>query len=230
VNRPPRARSVAAAVLAVVGLGSSVALVAFLARQVALERERAVRSDTDVRGARNQLQTVRAQLKESREETSRVAENRTREADVAEAETGALRRDLAEARREREDWRGRYRAAASERDRAAEESLAARRDIELLRDDLARAGRRSAAATEALKTKTAEAEAAQQRLAAMTERTSSLLRPLFQDLRSPDGSIRVRAHEALCAFAGRPLPYRSSGTAEEREADAAAIEAEWGGK
>lgn len=220
----------AAAVVAVVGLGSSILLVGFLARQVAVERDKGVRSSTDERGARNQLGTVRAQLKDSREETARIAGNRAREAGVAEAETGALRRDLADARREREEWRNRYRTAAAERDRAAEELLAARRDLELLRDDVARAGRKSEAAGESAKARAAEAAEAQRRLSAMTERVAFLLRPLFQDLRSPDGSIRVRAHEALCSYAGRELAYRPGGLPEEREADAKAIEAELIGK
>ncbi len=216
----------AAAVVAVVGLGSSILLVGFLARQVAVERDRGIRSSTDERGARIQLKTVQGQLREAREETARIAANRAREAGVAEAETGALRRDLAEARREREEWRNRYRAAAAERDRAVEELLAARRDIELLRDDAARSGRRSEAAAEDARARSEEAAEAARRLVAVTERVAFLLRPLLQDLRSPDGTIRVRAHEALCAYAGRELAYRPGGAAEEREADAAAIEAE----
>jgi len=230
VSRRPRARSLAAAIVAVVGLGSSVLLVGFLARQVAVERDKASRSSSDERGVRNQLGTIRSQLKETREDAARIAENRAREAGVAEAETGALRRDLADARREREDWRNRYRAAAAERDRASEELLAARRDIELLRDDVARAGQRSSAAAEAAKARAAEAVESQRRLSAMTDRVASLLRPLFQDLRSPDGSIRIRAHEALCSFAGRDLPYRAGGPIEEREADAKAIEADLTGQ
>ena len=216
----------AAAVVAVVGLGSSILLVGFLARQVALERDRGSRSATDNKGARLQLKTVQGQLRESREEAARIAGNRAREAGVAEAETGALRRDLAEARREREEWRDRYRAAAAERDRAVEELLSARRDLELLRDDAARSGLRSEEAADAAKARAAEAADAGHRFAAMKERVAFLLRPLLQDLRSPDGTIRVRAHEALCEFAGRELAYRPGGLPEEREADAAAIEAE----
>ena len=44
-------------------------------------------------------------------------------------------------------------------------------------------------------------------------------------VRSPDGSLRVRAHEALCAFAGRNLPFRPNGTPEQIEEDARGIEA-----
>jgi chromosome segregation ATPase len=230
MSHQPRARSLAAAVVAVAGLGSSVVLVGFLARQVAVERDRAARSTTDERGVRNQLGTVKEQLKESREESSRLAENRTRESGIAEAEIMALRRDLADARREREEWRGKYRVAAAERDRAAEELLAARRDAELLRDDVARSGERAAAAAENAKGKAAAADDAARRLQEGRERVAALLRPLFQDLRSPDGTIRVRAHEALCQFAGRELPYRPGAPAEEREADAMAIEEVLSGK
>ena len=55
-------------------------------------------------------------------------------------------------------------------------------------------------------------------------REAALLRPLLQDLRSGDGTVRVRAHEALCAWAGKDLPFRANGSDAEREADAAAIE------
>jgi chromosome segregation ATPase len=223
VSHRPRARSLAAAV-------SSVVLVGFLARQVAVERDRSGRATTEERGAKSMLRGVQGQLRETRDEAARTAENRAREASVAEAEIGSLRRDLADARREREEWRNKYRAAAAERDRAAEDLQAALRDIELLRDDVARSGQRAGAAGEAAKTRAAEAAEAQQRLAVMKERVASLLRPLFQDLRSPDGSIRVRAHEALCAFAGRDFAYRAGAPAEERESDAKAIEDELVGK
>jgi chromosome segregation ATPase len=206
------------------GLAGSVLLVGYLARRIALERERTVRSETDERGAKAQLQTVRFQLKEARGELARMEEDRARRASVVEGEMGALRRALAEAQKERDAFREKYRTASGDRDRAMEDLLAARRDLELLRNDLARATARAAAAAASARARTEEAEEARLRLAESTARVEALLGPLLQDLRSPDGSIRVRAHEALCAFAGKQLEFRAGGTPEEIEADAKAIE------
>jgi hypothetical protein len=221
----PRHRSAGASVVVYLGLAASVLLVGYLARQVALERERKIRSETDERGARAQLNTIRFQLKSAKEGLARLEEDRARRGSVVEGEMATLRRALAEAQKDRDAWREKYIAAATERDRANGDLLALRRDQELFRNDLARAGARAVAAETAAKARTAEAEEARLRLAETTARVEALVRPLLQDLRSPDGSIRVRAHEALCAFAGRALDYRPSGTAEEVEADAKAIEA-----
>jgi hypothetical protein len=225
IPRAPRNRSTGASVVVYLGLAASVLLVGWLARRVALEKERKIRSETDERGARAQLNNVRFQLKSAKEELARHEEDRARRASVVEGELGALRRALADAQRDRDSWREKYIAAAAERDRANGDLLAVRRDLEFLRNDLARAGARAAAAEEASKTCTAQAEEARLRLAEAVARVEALVRPLLQDLRSPDGSIRVRAHEALCAFAGKPLDYRPGGTPEEVEADAKAIEA-----
>jgi chromosome segregation ATPase len=205
-------------------MGASVTLVGYLAREVAHAREKTVRFETDQRGAVAQLQTVRGQLKDAKEELARLEEDRARRARVVEGETGALHRELADARKERDALLGKYRAAAADRDRAAEDLLAARRELDGMRTDLAKAGDRTAATEATAKARTAEAEEARRRLAETATRVEALVRPLLQDLRSPDGSIRVRAHEALCAFAGRDLPFRTNGTPEEREADAIALE------
>lgn len=226
----PRNRSAGASAVVYVGLAASVLLVGYLARQVAAERERKIRSETDERGARAQLNTIRFQLKSAKEELARVEDDRARRGSVVEGELSTLRRSLADAQKDRDTWREKYIAAAAERDRANGDLLALRRDQEFFRNDLARAGARATTAETAAKARTAEAEEARVRLSETTARVEALLRPLLQDLRSPDGSIRVRAHEALCAFAGRALDYPPSGTPEELEAAAKAIEAALIGK
>jgi chromosome segregation ATPase len=223
---PPRSpRSVAGTIALVVGLGSSVALVGLLARQVARERERNVRTEGEQKGAQNQLVTTRSGLREAREEIDRLEADRARREKVVEGETALLRRDLADAVQARDALDRSYRAAASERDRATGDLLAARREIESLRTDLARAVRRAEQSEESAKAEARASEDCRKRLAQATARVESLLRPLLQDLRSADGSIRVRAHEALCAFAGHDLAFRPNGTPEEREADAKGLEA-----
>ncbi len=221
---PVRARSAVAKVLVVACLLASVVLVGSLARDLAHAKEKTVRYETDARGAQAQLQTVRGQLRDAKEDLARLEQDRGRRARVVEGETGALHGELADARKERDALLGKYRAAASERDRAAEDLLAARRELDGMRTDLAKAADRAAAAAAASKAKAAEADEARGRLAEIQGRIEFLVRPLLQDLRSADGSIRVRAHEALCAFAGKDLPYRADGTSEEREADAQAME------
>ncbi len=226
--KPPR--SFAGTVALLLGLGSSVVLVALLARQVAREREKSDRSQIEQKGAQNQASTFRSQAREAKEEIDRLEADRSRRAQVVEGEMALLRTDLGEAVKERDALDRKYRAAAAERDRAVEDLLAARREIEALRSDLARAVQKAEGAEKGSKAEARAAEEARKRLAAATARVEALLRPLFQDLRSMDGSIRVRAHEALCGWAGRDLPFRASGTPEEREADAKALEASLAGR
>jgi hypothetical protein len=208
----------------VAGLGSAAVVVFFLGRQVAREREKTVRSLTDQQGMQTRLTTANRELRSTREEVARADADRERRAKVVEGELTTLRADLARAVAEREEKDRAWRAAAAERDRAAEDLLGARREIEHLRSDLARALERVRTAEGAAGDRGRAADEAAKRLVEARERGAALLRPLLQDLRSADGSIRVRAHEALCAFAGRDLAFRANGTQEEREADAKAIE------
>lgn len=224
MTAPPRGISLAGALLLVAGLGSAAVIVFFLGRQVAREREKTVRAHTDQQGIQTRLTTANRELRAAREEAARLEVDRERRARVVEGELTTLRGDLARAEKEREAKDRSWRAAAAERDRAAEDLLQARREIEHLRSDLARALERARTAEGAASDRGRAAEEAEKRLVDARARTAALVRPLLQDLRSADGSIRVRAHEALCAFAGRDLPYRTNGTPEEREADAKALE------
>jgi hypothetical protein len=224
VRTPPRGLSLAGALVLVAGLGSAAVVVFFLGRQVARERERTVRSRTDQQGLATRLTAANRELRALREEAARLEADRDRRARVVEAELTALRADLAKATREREERDRAWRAAAGERDRAAEELIRSRREIENLRSDLASALEKSRNAQAAATERGRAAEEAARSLAETRGRCAAILRPLLQDLRSADGSVRVRAHEALCAFAGRDLPFRANGTPEEREADAKALE------
>jgi chromosome segregation ATPase len=224
MNVPRPGLGFAGAVVLVAGLGSAAAMVVVLARMVAREREKTERAQTDQRGLQTRLSTANAQLRRSKEDVDRLEAERARREKATEGETGALRRGLAEARARIEELEPKYGAAVSERDRAVEDLLAATRELRAVRDDLARANQRVAASAEGARKGAREAEEAAARLAALQARLESLLRPLLQDLRSADGTLRVRAHEALCAWSGRDLPFRAGGTPEEREADAKAIE------
>ena len=216
---------IAGALLLLVGLGSAVALTLSLGRQVAFEQEKREHSDTNAREGQTRLATAREDLRAARERIDRLEAERENRARIVEGEMAALRRDLAAAVRDRDASAEGYRGAVAERDRAAGDLVAARREVELLRADRARAVERASGAEETARRTSKEAEEAASRLAGANVRVAALLRPLLQDLRSPDGSLRVRAHEALCAFAGRNLPFRPNGTPEEIESDAKAIEA-----
>lgn len=216
--------SLAGVLVLLAGLGSGAFLVVSLGRQVARERERTERSETDEREARIHLDSLRHEARGLRERVESLETERAVRARVVEGELAGLRRSLEEAVRERDSLDGRYGAAAAERDRATEDLLAARNSLEATRNDLARALRRATDAEAAARRLEGEAAEAARRLAAATGRVDALLRPLLQDLRSADGSMRVRAHEALCGYAGRTLPFRPNGTAAEIEADARAIE------
>jgi len=214
----------AGAVLLVAGLGSAVLVTGLLVRRLAVEKDRSERSETHQREAATEVATLRHQWKEARDSVARLEADRSRREVVVEGELSLLRRDLAAATEERDALRETHRSAAAERDRAVGDLLAARRDIESLKNDLARATRRAGDADALSARRGNEAEEARRRLDDATGRLQALLRPLLQDLRSPDGTHRVRAHEALSAYAGRDLHYRPNGTPEEREADAKAIE------
>jgi chromosome segregation ATPase len=223
VTPAPRGLSLAGALLLIAGLGSAAVIVTLLGRQVARERERTVRAHTDQQGIQTRLTTANRELRAAREEAARLEVDRERRARVVEGELTTLRSDLAQATKDREGRERAWRAAAAERDRAAEDLLQARREIENLRSDLARAMERARTAEGSASDRGRAAEEAEKRLLEARTRTAALLKPLLQDLRSDDGSVRVRAHEALCAFAGRDLAYRANGTPAEREADAKAV-------
>jgi len=208
------------------GMGSGGVLVVALGRRIAREQEIAGRADTGRREAEGRLQERTFELKEERRKTALLENERAARARVVEGELATLRRDLAAAVRDRDALAERYRSAAAERDRTMEQYLAARRTLEETRTDLVKAGRRAAAAEAAAAKASGEASTAAAALAGATERLAALLRPLLQDLRSGDGSLRVRAHEALCSWAGRNLPFRPNGSPADIEADARAIEAQ----
>ncbi len=217
--------SAATVVLIVVGIASAGGLTAMLVRVAARERERSERSETGERTARTELETSRHRLREAEERVRRQEDERARREAVVEGETARLRRELADALGERDRLQDRYRAAAVERDRSVEDLMALRRDVESLRTDLARMARRAGDGEAAAAERAKRLEETRKRLDDVQARVPPLLRLLLEDLRSADGSVRVRAHEALCAFASRQFPFRQNGTAEEREADAAAMAA-----
>lgn len=221
-RRPPM--TVAGVVLLVAGLGSGAVLVVALGRQVAFEKDRRERSETEGREDRTRSATDQHELKGARDRIRTLEAERENRARVVEGEMAALRRELAAAVKDRDEARQAWKAAAAERDRAAEDLVATRRENVHLRDDLARANEREAGAAEAAAKAAAASDEARRRLQAAASRVEALLRPLLQDLRSADGSVRVRAHEALSAWAGKPLPFRPGGTPEQIEADARAIE------
>jgi len=206
------------------GMGSGGALVVSLGRRIAREREVTEQSEAKRREAESRLAAERKDLRETRERLTLVESERAARARVVEGEMAVLRRDLAAAVRERDSLAEKYRAAAAERDRVLEQFLAARRALEETRTDLVKATNRATAAEEASRKATAAAAAAEKGLRDATDRVQFLLRPLLQDLRSADGTVRVRAHEALCNYTGRNLAFRPNGTPEEVEADAAALE------
>ena len=231
------------------GMGSGVVLVVSLGRRIAREQEVTERSETRRREAESRLAAGRNELREARERLARVEAERAARSRVVEGEMAVLRRDLAAAVKERDSLAEKYRAASSERDRTLEQFLAARSALEGTRTDLVRATERAAAAGESSRKAAAAAgESARELRAAAAgdppgppaagggesaglpraaaERVVFLLRPLLQDLRSADRAVRVRAHEALCNWTGRDLTFRPNGTAEEVEADAAALERE----
>ena len=220
----PRGLSLAGALLLLAGLGSAAVVVLLLGRQVAREREKTVRAQTDQQGLKSRGAAAERDLRAAREEVTRLEGDRERRARAVEGEMATLRRDIAKAGQEREEKERQWRAAASERDRALDDLLRARREVEHLKDDQARALRRATEAEAAALERHRAAEAAEKALAALRAREAALLRPLLQDLRSGDGTVRVRAHEALCAWAGRDLPFRTNGTDQERAEDAVAIE------
>lgn len=222
---PIPARRTAGTALLLACLVSSIVLVGLLARQVARERDKADRAKSDQREVQVQVGTLRTQAKDSKEEVHRLEDERARRAGVVEGETAALRAALATAVRERDALDPKYRAAVAERDRSKDMLLAARLEQEALRNDLARAVERASTAESAARDSARDGDEAKRKLEDATVRVAALLKPFFQDLRSNDGSIRVRAHEALCAYAGRDLPFRLNGKPEEREEDAKAIEA-----
>jgi chromosome segregation ATPase len=200
-------------------------LVVSLGRRLAREREMAERAESKRRGFEAELSTKRHELRGAVEKVDILETEREARSRVVEGELVTLRRDLAAAVRERDDLADRYRAAVSERDRTAEQFLAARRTLEQSRTDLVKAGGRAEEAETAAERAGRAASEAERRLDESNGRVAALLRPLLQDLRSADGSLRVRAHEALCAFAGENLVFRTNGTPEEIAADARAIEA-----
>ena len=220
----PRRLSFLGALLLVAGLGSAGVVVLLLGRQVSREREKTVRAQTDQQGLQTRQTALQRDLKAAREEIARLEGDRERRARVVEGEMATLRREIAKAGQEREEKERAWRAASSERDRALDDLLRARREVEHLRSDQARALQRAAAAEASAEETRRAAEEAAKALGALRAREAALLKPLLQDLRSGDGSVRVRAHEALCDWAGRNLPFRTNGTPEERESDAAAIE------
>jgi hypothetical protein len=224
VTTAPRGLSLAGALLLIAGLGSAGVVVLLLGRQVAREREKTVRAQTDQQGLQSRLGSAQRDLKAAREEVTRLEGDRERRARAVEGEMATLRRDIAKAGQEREEKERAWRAAASERDRALDDLMRARREIEHLKDDQARALRRATEAEATAQERHRAAERAEQELAALRAREAALLRPLLQDLRSADGTVRVRAHEALCAWAGKDLPFRANGSDAERDADASAIE------
>ncbi len=208
------------------GMGSGVVLVVSLGRRIAREQEVTERSETRRREAESRLAAGRNELREARERLARVEAERAARSRVVEGEMAVLRRDLAAAVKERDSLAEKYRAASSERDRTLEQFLAARSALEGTRTDLVRATERAAAAGESSRKAAAAAGESARELRAAAERVVFLLRPLLQDLRSADRAVRVRAHEALCNWTGRDLTFRPNGTAEEVEADAAALERE----
>ena len=208
------------------GMGSGVVLVVSLGRRIAREQEVTERSETRRREAESRLAAGRNELREARERLARVEAERAARSRVVEGEMAVLRRDLAAAVKERDSLAEKYRAASSERDRTLEQFLAARSALEGTRTDLVRATERAAAAGESSRKAAAAAGESARELRAAAERVVFLLRPLLQDLRSADRAVRVRAHEALCNWTGRDLTIRPNGTAEEVEADAAALERE----
>jgi chromosome segregation ATPase len=218
-----RGLSAGAAVLVVLAVVSVAAVVGLLGRQVMRERERTEHARSGRRGTEVEADALRLKVRELEERLARDGDEARRRAGVSDAEQARLRRELAAAVEVRDGQAAALRAATGERDRAMEDLLAARRDIESVRDDLARAtaGRRDAEQRAARLD--AEAKDAARRAADAAARARALVPPLLQDLRSPDGTLRVRAHEALCAYAGRDLPFRANGTPEEREADAVAL-------
>lgn len=215
----------ATAVLVLVGLGSAVAVTGLLVRQVARERERTEKSMTESRSAKSEVDTLRLRVREAQEALDLERSERARRETVVQGELDRLRNDLAEATRQRDALRQQYAAAAAERDRVNAELLQARRDEESLRSDLARAASRAAEAERRAADLRTRADQAVATAADLRTRAAALLRPLLRDLRSPDSALRVRAHEALVTWAGRPLDFRPNGTPEQLEADAAAIEA-----
>jgi hypothetical protein len=217
--------SAGAALLVVVGTLSVAGLVGLLARQVVRERERTEHSRSARRGSEVELAELRRKAKEAEDRRATEEEEDRRRAQVAEGEQARLRRELAAAVEARDAHAAARRAAEGERDKAMTDLLAARRDLEALRDDLARAADARREAERRAESGGVTSRDAARRLAELQARAAALLRPLVQDLRSADGALRVRAHEALCAWAGRDLPFRANGTPEERDADAAAIEA-----
>ncbi len=208
------------------GMGSGVVLVVSLGRRIAREQEVTERSETRRREAESRLAAGRNELREARARLARVEAERAARSRVVEGEMAVLRRDLAAAVKERDSLAEKYRAASSERDRTLEQFLAARSALEGTRTDLVRATERAAAAGESSRKAAAAAGESARELRAAAERVVFLLRPLLQDLRSADRAVRVRAHEALCNWTGRDLTFRPNGTAEEVEADAAALERE----
>ncbi len=219
-----RPLSAAGTVLLVAGLGSGAVLVVSLGRQVAFERDRRERSETGGREDQTRLASTQHELRGAKDRVRTLETERENRDRVVEGEMAALRRDLAAAARDRDAARQAWRAAAAERDRAQEDLVGARREVGHLRDDLARAGERASEAEASAARAAGKSEEAVERLSTLSARVEALLRPLLQDLRSGDGSLRVRAHEALCAWAGRPLPFRPNGTPAEIESDAKAIE------
>jgi len=213
-------------VLLVAGLGSAFTLAVLLGRAVLRERETSSRAEGKRQTAENELRPLQMEAARLKDDLARVTAERDRQRQSADAEVARLTQALADAGKERDAASELHRAAAAERDRAVDDLLAARRDLDAVRNDLARAAARGREAEAAAVAATRRAEEAEKAAAAASRRLEVLLRPLFQDLRSGDPGPRVRPHEALCAYAGRDLRYRTNGTPEEREADARALEAE----
>ncbi|MHC4922657.1 MAG: hypothetical protein ACYTG4_01060 [Planctomycetota bacterium] len=220
-----RRSSLGVGILLFVVLASGSVVVALLVKAIAREKERAELSQTGQRAAQSERATLELRLKETDEALDRAESRRLHRETVVEGELVRLRTEVDVLKRLRSSLESDYRAAVGERDRALEDLLTARRDLGALRRDLATARKEERRSFDAAGKAGRRVEELEVRLAASTRSIRALLRPLLTDLRSTDGTLRVRASEALNAYVGRDLPYRPSGTPEEIDADARAIEA-----